>query len=213
MNRHLHKVLTELARGLVGQDYSAIRASYIDAIVAAMSNYLHSDSSITAFRNSYYRAVIEHFDAAFITGYGDAGGVISEMPEEDRAWFISRQNGELGNVDSLFEGLKILRKEDEGSASFDAVLRHAEGYARTLDSIYAEGYMRGNREEMFIFVGIDGQENCDECKAMKNGEERKAEWIIKGDLIPYPGTTHYSCHGWVCQHYWESTKTGNILRA
>ena len=212
MNRHLHKVLTELARGLVGQDYSAIRASYIDAIVAAMSNYLHSDSSITAFRNSYYRAVIEHFDAAFITGYGDAGGVISEMPEEDRAWFISRQNGELGNVDSLFEGLKILRKEDEGGGSFDAVLRHAEGYARTLDAIYSEGYMRGGRDEDFTFAGPDGQESCPECQAMK-GKTKKAKWVIDNDMIPYPGTPHYSCKGFACQHYWESEKSGNILVA
>src|SRR5512145_1466531 len=103
--------LVELARGLVGQDYATIRNSYIDELAAAFNGYLESEGAITKWRNDARRAIAEHFDAAFFTGYIDGGGIIAEMPAEARDWFLARQEQEIGYLDMLFQNLKTVRAE------------------------------------------------------------------------------------------------------
>jgi hypothetical protein len=207
----LQPQLLDLARGLAGRDYADIRSGYLDAIGAAMVEYLQGDASITRFRNSYKRAVLEFFDVAFFSGYIDSGGQVASMSDEDRDWFLAKQAAELGYVDMLFQDLKALRKSAEGTQDLVGVaMDHAGGYAHTLDGLYAEGFMRGARGETYVFEGDDGAESCPECQSMK-GKEHNAAWIVERNAIPYPGTSFYSCKGYQCQHFWRNIKTGEVL--
>lgn len=201
----------ELARGIIGVDYSQVRAGYLEDISAAMMDYVISDAPITRFRNEYRRAILEFFDVAYFTGYIDSGGQVAQMEDGDRQWILDRMQQEIGYADRLFDELKALRKESENTQELvGVVMHHAEGYARTLDAVYAEGVMRGGRDEKYTFDGEDGMESCPECQKMK-GKEMRAADIVAMDLIPYPGTPHYSCHGYNCRHFWLNTQTGQVL--
>jgi len=203
--------IVALARGLGGLDSAGIRSSYLDVIGDAMLVYLLGDESITKFRNSYKRAVLEHFDSMFYSGYVAGGGQISQMSEDDRGWLLAKMAAELGYVDMLFQGLKALRKSQDITQNWAGIaMQHAGMYARALDSVYAEGYMRGAKDDRFVFEGDDGMESCPECQSMK-GKEHTAIWIVERGAIPSPGTTFYSCHGYNCAHYWRSLKTGETL--
>jgi hypothetical protein len=205
----LRRGYAELARGLIGMDYPRLRSGYVSEIMDIILQYLTSDSSITRFRNAYRRAVLEYFDAAYFVGYIDAGGQISDMSAEDRQWILSRMDAEIGYADLLFQGLKALREESGGDIVAPAQ-RHALGYARTLDGIYAQGVMRGGREEQYVFGGPDGLESCPTCQRLK-GQAHKASYILDRDLIPYPGNRQFECGGWLCEHSWTSTTTGKQL--
>ncbi len=208
----MRRGMADLARGLIGLDYAALRAGYVEDISAAMLDYLLDERAVTKFRNGYKRAVLEYFDAAYYTAFVDAGGQITQMSQEDRQWILDRMQAELGYVDGLFLELKALKKAQEGGPQdwVAIAMGHAGGYAKTLDGVYAQGYMRGGRDELYVFEGVDGYESCPECQKMK-GIEHTAEWIISHDAIPYPGTSFYSCHGWRCEHYWIGVTTGKVL--
>ena len=205
--------IADLARNLIGLDYSLLRAGYVDDITGAMMDYMSGDSAITRFRNSYKRAVLEFWDASYFTAYLDSGGNISQMSAEDRQWILGKMAAEIGFVDMLFQSLKALRKELEGQSQLavvDAVMRHSEMYAHALDGVYAQGYMRGGRDELYLFGGPDGEESCATCQKLK-GQEHTAGWVIERDLIPYPSNSQFICGGWMCQHSWTSLKTGKVL--
>jgi len=194
--------IVALARGLGGLDSAGIRSSYLDAIGDAMLTYLSGDESLTRFRNSYKRAVLEHFDSMFYSGYVAGGGQISQMSEDDRGWLLAKINAELGYVDMLFQSLKALRKSQDTPQNLAGIaMQHAGMYARALDSVYAEGKARGlSGKEMYTLLGSDGKESCPECQRYK-GQRHPIKWWRERGLIPSPGNHNYTCGNWVCDHH------------
>jgi hypothetical protein len=193
----------EMARGVVGKDYDAIRTAYGDDIYQAMKDYLDGDRAITSFRNRFRRAVLDYFDAAFFTGYMDAGGAVNEISDDDKAWLIARQEQEIGYVDSLFQSLKTLRADAEESKidPFAMAIERSITYSKTLDGVYAEGKLRGGKNVMLTLDGDDGQESCPTCQRLK-GARHSAKWWTDRGLIPgQPGNPNYECRGYNCRHY------------
>jgi len=191
--------IVALARGLGGLDSAGIRSSYLDAIGDAMLTYLSGDESLTRFRNSYKRAVLEHFDSMFYSGYVAGGGQISQMSEDDRGWLLAKMNAELGYIDMLFQELKTLRKSQDISQNLAGIaMQHAGMYARALDAVYSEGYARGARGEMGTWQ-YGSTEHCNTC-AMLNGQRHPLEWFVDRGYIPQqPGSGSLDCGGWQCQ--------------
>lgn len=199
----LSRGYADLARGLIGVDYPTLRAGYVDDITGAMMDYMTGDSAITRFRNAYKRAVLEYFDAAYYVGFSDGGGQISQMSPEDRQWILDRMQIELSYVDSLFASLRALRKELEGASGPEmvaAVLKHAYGYAKSLDAVYSEGKARGGDDDLMLtLLGPDGMESCATCQRLK-GQRHPLKWWRERGLIPTQGNRNYDCGVWLCEH-------------
>lgn len=177
--------------------YPTTRRQYVSSVGLAVSGYLESGSS--RHKNAMKRAVVEAFPNAFYRGYDEVGGEDTE--DEDEAWLTEKMSAELENVDALFVSLKVIRAAGDFDADEIADER-AEGYAATLDGVYAEGKLRGDRNRMYTFVGDDGEESCSDCTRLK-GKRMKAKKIIADGLLPAPGNDNFECKGYKCQHYWE----------
>lgn len=190
---HAHKAIVPDAPA-----YPRTRREYVSSVGAAVHGYLESGGR--AYKNAMRRAVVEKFPDAFYRGYSDTGGEDTEP--EDESWLTDKMNSELGFIDDLFESLKLIRAGGEFDA--DAIAdERAEGYAATLDAVYAEGKLRGDKNKMYTFVGDDGKENCAKCRRLK-GKRMKAKKIIAEGLVPSPGNENFDCLGYECQHYWEA---------
>lgn len=178
--------------------YPRTRREYVSIVGVAVAGYLESGGR--SYKNTMRRAVTEKFPDAFYRGYSDVGGEDTET--EDESWLTDKMNAELGFIDDLFASLKIIR--DAGDFDADAIAdARTDGYADTLDAVYAEGKLRGDKNKVYEFKGHDGKENCAKCKGLK-GKRMKAKKIIAEGLIPSPGNENFDCLGYECEHYWEA---------
>lgn len=200
--------LSEQARELLGlkadnMGYPPIRDAYWTSIYGAVEGYLTNDRPVTSYRNAASVAMSEAFTATVYEAWYQAG---AELPLSDdvSAWLAERIGQERGHIISMFDRLKA---EWQGlDVAAEAVAR-ADGYSRTLDSLYGEAKMRAAKNATLEFVGDDGAESCPECQSMK-GKRHTIKYIIEHNLIPRPGNDVYSCNGYHCEHFWQNPKTG-----
>lgn len=180
------------------KDYAAIRASYADAIYNAVAGYLDSELPVTRFKSAAGRAVLEAFSAAFYAGYGEASEG-DTVDADDDAWLTSRMNQEIQFIAWLFDNLRELRKAGGYDSGAEAQSR-SDGYANTLDSIFGEGHVRGDKNAMLTFDGPDGKNTCKECQRYK-GQRHRAKWWLKRDLVRRNGNDNFGCGRWEpCGH-------------
>lgn len=213
---YLDWIITEF-RAIEG-DFPAQRTDYRNTVFDVISDYLlTSGARVTRFRNEMKQAVADNFVAAFVTGYLEASGAESadEIDATDRSWLAARQASEIANVDMLFSSLRetkvdmIENPDDEGPTVSDIADQRANGYGRTLDSIYNQGLLRGDKNKMLTFTGSDGDESCTTCQKWK-GKRHSANFWIKRDLIPRPGNEMFVCGGWNCKHKFVDDD-GNVV--
>lgn len=189
---------SDVAEFFPGQDLASISEEYRERLNAAILDYLESSRPITSFRNEFRRTVSDGFYSAFITGFADAGAG-GMIPFEDQSWLNSRVEQEIIYADELFTAAKALRDSGQTDQFETFALIHAGNYANTLQSVYAEGKLRGDRNKMLTFGGPDGDESCGTCQSLK-GVRQPASWWISQNLIPGPVNPNYDCGGWRCQH-------------
>ena len=183
-------------------DYYSIRSKYKYEVKNAILEYLISDSTnIAKPKNNMKQAMVEAFGNAFDSGYVDGGGDIREMNDSDKIWIANKQQTEFGFIDQLFERLKELKKEEPDEDNTSEVEDRSEGYANTLDGVYAEGKLRGAKNIMLTFDGDDGEESCSTCRKWK-GKRHSVSFWVKRSLIPgQPGNQSFACRGYNCKHY------------
>ena len=181
-----------------GSDYDNVRLRYWGQVADAVSGYLESDKPTTSYKNDMKQAILSAFSDAFFDGYADAGG--EDLPSDDKAnaWLTAAQNNELSNVDALFVRLAMLRKEDGVDTNVEGYNR-AEGYQRTLDSVYNQAVLFGKGNQVLLFDGDDGQESCDTCTKLK-GQRHRASWWIAKDCVPPSGGGLDCAAGGHCRH-------------
>jgi hypothetical protein len=189
---------SEIAEFFPGQDLASIEEEYRGRLYQSILDYLESDRPITSFRNEFRRTVSDGFYMAFLAGFADAGasGII---PFEDQSWLNGRVEQEILYANELFQAARELRASGQSDQYEPFAAVHADNYTATLQSIYAEGKLRGDRNKMLTFGGPDGQETCGTCQGLK-GVRQPASWWISQNLIPGPVNANYDCGGWRCQH-------------
>lgn len=195
---NLSKARTILELSLA--EYSRIRATYYSSVYDIVSTFLTGKGSTTGPSNSMKRAMS---DAVFATGtiaWQDGG---AELPLEQDAFDLvqSTHSAELVNIDTLFQRLLLLRR-DTPKNELDLVAEQeagarAEGYCGTLDFLYSQVKLLAAGNKMLTFVGVDGKENCKDCKRLY-GQKHRASWWVEHDAIP--GSRSFECKGYNCLH-------------
>jgi len=175
--------------------YSEIRGEYWARVYDAVYNYLMSDSPITVYKNEVKRAMAAAFNQTGDVAYEDGGG---RLPKDDdtQAWLAAEQASEFGYIDVMFQNLKMLRGENDTEPIHEAFAR-ADGYAKTLDRVYANVKAMAAKTKMLTFVGSDGQESCADCRRYKN-KRYSARWWVAHDAVP--PSRSFECKGYRCQH-------------
>lgn len=202
--------LSEQTRNALKQQasYDGIRATWWLVVYDAVYEYLTSDRPVTSFANAMKRGVAEAFFPAAEVAYVEAGAELP-MDDETTAWLVGEQNKELQFIDELFARLK---EEWEGIDPEKEALARAEGYASTLDGIFAEAKMRGSENITLEFGGDSGKESCGTCQGLM-GKRHTIKYILTHDLIPRPGNDSFECGGWQCAHGWFNPKTGEEFKS
>ena len=182
-------------------DYYSIRSKYKYEVKNSILEYLISDSTnIAKPKNQMKQAMVEAFGNAFDSGYVDGGGDVDEMNSSDQSWIANKQQTEFGFIDQLFERLKELKKEEPDEDNTSEVEDRSEGYANTLDGVYAEGKLRGAKNIMLTFGGDDGQESCPTCSKWKGKRHSTSFWVKRGLIPGQPGNQSFACRGYNCKH-------------
>lgn len=184
-------------------DLAGIQARYHDAVTEALTTYFEG-GTVTGPRNAFRIAMTEAFYDAFYLGWQD-GGQQPPIDAEALDWLNARITQEGGFIDGLFAQVKELRNETDFDF-FAYVTERADGYTRTVTSVYNQALLYARKNQMLTFDGEDGDENhiCQSingtCVQLK-GKRHRASWWIAHDLIPYPGNPNYDCGAWRCRHY------------
>jgi len=180
--------------------YSDIRRTYWEGTYNAIVDFLKGKSARNAFENSMKKAMVDAFVTAAEQAWTDAG---ADLPLEDDAlaYVSGVQSGELGYIGDLFANLLLLRKEIGELAQFtaqDTAANRADGYAKTLDSVYANVKLLAKPNVMLTFVGSDGNESCGDCQRYK-GQRHRAKWWVANEAVP--PSRHFACKGYKCEHH------------
>lgn len=175
-------------------DLSDIRGTYNDAIVSSLIDYFEG-GGIAASRNEFKNAMIQAFGDVFDAGWVEGGG---ELPVDDEAlnWIESRLNEEAGYIDSLFQEAKDLRKQDDFDY-FSWVTQKADGYTRTLESVYNAAVLLIKDRQMLTWNLGQTEIHCDTCSKL-NGQRHRASWYLSRNYIPRKPGSSTECGGYNC---------------
>lgn len=173
--------------------YQPIRDNYFAEIYDAVEGYLRGTQPVTSFRNKMSIAMSEAFTDAVYEGYQQAG---AELPldKEVQDWLTVRIGAERENIISLFDRLK---KEWDGIDPIAEAMARAEGYARTLDAIYAEAKLRGMSNQMVTWILGQTEKHCDTCAKLA-GKKHSIKYLLKNNYIPRKPDAGMDCKGYNC---------------
>jgi hypothetical protein len=205
--KHLHTDL--MASKSINPDVPKFKSEYKATIIAAILLYA-TDPNLAELAFDF--AMITAFSNIFLSSWHDAGAQLPPNIEASQ-WLAQREEQERVYITGLFVGLALLLKQPDFDLNGWAETR-AEGYLSTLNGIESVGILRakvasGHGDDLYLFQGESGSESCKECQDLL-GKKMKASDIIARDLIPFPGSTSFSCGGWKCQHFWMDAK-GKVL--
>jgi hypothetical protein len=186
------------ALGLVELSYSDVRGEYHAQVYGAVLEYLVSGTSSTVYKNDIKRAVADSFPQVFREAYFEGGA--DKLEPDDQEWLSARISAELGYIDELFAALKAIKDDElpprELVAQADA---RAAGYSASLDAVYTQGLLRGQKNKMLTMVGDDGKESCHDCRRLKGKRYSAKKWLTIG--IPGVPGNGYACGGYHCDHH------------
>lgn len=180
------------------EDYDVIRADFTDRLKDAFLSFVSTNGR--AARNDARRAVAEDIPAAFYRGYKDAGG--DETEDDDESWLTAKQAEQLGFMNDALAALKA-QGDDITEGAIDS---RVEVWAGTLDSVYAQGKLRGAANKMLTWRLGDTEQHCRTCSKL-DGQRHSAKWWQAHDYIPRePGSDTLDCKGYNCDCRLEDDK-------
>lgn len=171
-----------------------IRSRYNSVIVEILTGFFEGGNT-TASKNRFNRAANDEFGSAFGLGWVDGG---QELPPDEDAtdWLNARIQQELGNIATLFEQAKELRKEPDFDF-FAWVTARADGYTASLDGVYNAARMFGQKGLLTWNLGAT-EKHCDTCLKLSKGKPHKAAWYISRNYIPRQPGASMDCGGYHC---------------
>jgi hypothetical protein len=166
-------------------EYQSIRQEMWAAVYDAVYDFLSGNAQVGTYSNKMSTAVSKAYIEAADTGYEDGGGTLP-LDEDTAAWARAELDAQFGFIDSLFETLKQLRKEDDVDIIHEA-FGHANAYSSSLDGYYNNIKLRAAGNKMLTFTQVKGtKESCDDCVRLR-GQRHRASWFVAHDVVPPTG--------------------------
>jgi hypothetical protein len=197
-------------------EYTALRAFYFQTVHAAVFDYLSGEGNIVGFENKIVTAIDAFFPEAANMGWSDGAGEGIGKHQADAALADSAEastilesliRAEKSYAASLATRFRGIRSPDSGEVAGSEAAARAEGYARTLDRVYANFKVMAVGGVMLTFDGDDGEESCTDCQRYK-GQRHRAWWWVRHDAVP-PNRA-FECGGYKCYHFLRDDQ-GNLF--
>lgn len=176
-------------------DYSAIRDDLWTSIYDAIEGYLSSSSPITSYKNQMVTAVSKAYLDTVDTAYQDGGGSLP-IDEDTASWARGELQAQLGYVDSLFETLKQLRKEDDLDAQIEAS-DTTDKWTSALDGFYNSVKLAAANNKMLTWNLGSAEKHCKTCLKL-DGQRHKASWFFSRGYTPRRPGSNTDCGGYHC---------------
>jgi len=182
-------------------EYSTIRGDMWAKIYDAVWDYLTTIANVSAFKTPAKQAIATAYVTAGDLAYLDGGGKLPLDPET-ADFLASMQTAELGYIEDTAARLKLLKNDEEAKQTFEAsytaeAFKIADGYAKSLDRLYANVKTMAAGSKMLTFVGDDGVHTCTDCAKYKD-KRHKASWWVSHNAIP--PNRDFECGGYRCNH-------------
>jgi len=192
-------------RNVKAAEISDISATYHDAITQILIDYFEGGGSVVGPSNAMKRACSDAFNDASDAGWVDGG---AELPIDGDALkqINARTQEEFGNIDSLFQQAKDLRKQG-GFDYFSWATARADGYTSTVLYIYNMAALLAKKNQMLEWHLGNAEDHCSTCEKL-DGQAHRASWYISHDYIPRKPGAAMDCHGYNCQ-CWLTDRDGN----
>jgi hypothetical protein len=174
-------------------EYDVVRRTYTEALFEAFIGYASSGGRVTRFRNDAGRAIVEAVSDAVYRAFDDAGA--DELDGEDERWLTQQQAGQLEHLPGVFEWVKEQREAETVTEA--AIDERVERWGQTLDSIYSEALLRGQKKKALIWHLGETEEHCSTC-AKLDGQSHRAQWYLDRNYIPGKPGAEMDCGGWRC---------------
>jgi hypothetical protein len=187
--------------------YDGIRYLMSAAVFDAVEGYLSGGGNVTTYKAQMAAAVAQAYVEAADAGYEEGGGELP-LDADTAAWARAQLDAQLAFVDSMFETLRELRKEEDVDANGEAE-RRADGWASGLDGFYNESILRGSKNVMAYWVLGSTEKHCPSCSSLAGGGH-KISWYIDRDYIPRKNGCALDCKGYNCDCRLED-KNGNEI--
>jgi hypothetical protein len=176
-------------------DYSNIRGEYWANLYDAVWEYMTTKKTVATFQNVAKNAMGDSFPSTGDLAWTDGGGTLP-LDEDADLFVAAAQAAELGYIEKTADRLRLLKKSKEFDATHEA-FAVADGYAKTLDRLYASIKTMAAGSKMLTFVGDDGANTCSDCAKYKNKRHR-AKWWVEHNAIP--PNRDFECGGYKCNH-------------
>lgn len=191
-----------------GMGLPAIEREYQGRLESAMSDYIDSDRSVTAFRNAFRRAANDAFNLTASAGWSD-GGQDGPMSDGLQSWVNDRIDREIAFIDDLFRQLRQMRQAGEPTADF--ITARAQGYTASLQGIYNYAKMAAMEDRPGKWIYGDTVQHCATCAGLHD-EVHPLSYYLDNDLIPQQrGSLTLECGGWECDCSIVDPETGEQL--
>lgn len=173
--------------------YPPIRDAYWEEIYDSVNGYLTGNKPVTSFRNRAAVAMSEAFTEAVYEAWYQAGADLP-LTAEVSAWLSERIGAERLNIESLFNRLK---SEWEGIDPAKEAIARADGYANTLDALYAEAKLRAMPNQKVTWILGQTEQHCPTCSRLA-GKKHTIKYLLANNYIPRKPDAGMDCHGYNC---------------
>jgi len=180
-------------------EYTNIRTAYWTDVFTLTHNFTMGNITKKEFAAEFKSLVDNYFRQAAELAWVD-GKALLPLYVDAEDYLLSRVQEEYGNINALATRLNMLIREGGVDVSAESHGR-ADGYAKTLDSVFSNVKLLALPNIMLTFMGLDGtppEFPCPECKKMK-GQRHRAKWWVLHDKVP-GSHTGFTCGGWKCRH-------------
>lgn len=176
-------------------NYQGIRDELWSAVFDAAFDFLNSKSQVATYSRPMATAVSKAYIESLDTGYTDGGGQLP-IDQDTADWAKSELDAQLSYVDSLFQTLKQLRKEEDLDSMHEAYLI-SQRWASALDGFYNASKMAGAGNKMLTWNLGAAEKHCNTCLKL-DGQRHRASWFFAKGYFPRKPGSNTDCGGYHC---------------
>lgn len=179
-----------------------------DKSIASVSRKFHSDLrnlavlgfiSDSSILGDVRRTVKDAVADAYIEGLVAGGINAEEMSNDDALQIIELSATQLEYVTDFVRAIRDAR--DDKAAQRNILGTRIDLWTTAIEMAGTAGLNSAKHNEMVIFSGEDGKENCPTCRKLK-GQKHRRRWFEEKGLVPRDPRfrDNFECGGYNCQH-------------
>lgn len=154
--------------------------------------------AVAAFASQMDDLLATSIRASYLEGLAEGGVDESEMDKADEQAIRDMTAAQKEYVDGFAQAVMEAKSEADLRPQID---NRVIMWSKSIRAAAMAGVNSAKANEVVIFSGQNGKENCDTCQSLMGARHRRS-WFADRGLVPgVPGNLNYDCGGWNCEHF------------